>query len=105
MSLLQAVVAFVVGLLAGTVTRMVAGLAAVVALVLVVLGVALPESGLVTTSWNGTTSETNCCSSRAFCSASTPSARVRSWSSDEATEWRAVKWSASESEEQSLGTL
>ncbi|PSQ45472.1 hypothetical protein BRD15_11680 [Halobacteriales archaeon SW_6_65_15] len=48
MSLLQAVVAFVVGLLAGTVTRMVAGLAAVVALVLVVLGVALPEIGLVT---------------------------------------------------------
>ena len=48
MSLLQAIVVFVVGFLAGTVTRLVAGLAAVVALVLVVLGVALPEIGLVT---------------------------------------------------------
>lgn len=47
MSLFQAVVVFVVGLVAGTVTRWIAGLAAVVALILVVLGVALPEIGLV----------------------------------------------------------
>jgi membrane protein YdbS with pleckstrin-like domain len=48
MSLVQAVVVFVVGFLAGTVTRWIAGLAAIVALVLVVLGAALPEIGLVT---------------------------------------------------------
>jgi hypothetical protein len=49
MSLFQAVVVFVVvGLLAGTVTRWIAGLAAIVALVLVVLGIALPEISLVT---------------------------------------------------------
>lgn len=48
MSLVQAVVVFVVGFLAGTVTRLVAGLAAIVALALVVLGVGLPEIGLVT---------------------------------------------------------
>lgn len=48
MSLLTAVVVFLVGLLSGTVVRWVAGLAAFVALILVVLGVAAPEIGLVT---------------------------------------------------------
>ncbi|WP_372911551.1 hypothetical protein [Salinigranum sp.] len=47
MSLLAAVVVFVVGLVSGVVVRWVAGLAAVVALVLVVLGVAAPDIGLV----------------------------------------------------------
>lgn len=47
MSLLTAVVVFVVGLVSGVVVRWVAGLAALVALVLVVLGVAAPEIGLV----------------------------------------------------------
>ncbi|WP_435175172.1 hypothetical protein [Halorussus sp. AFM4] len=47
MSLLTAVVAFVVGFVSGTVVRWIAGLAAVVALVLVVLGVAAPEIGIV----------------------------------------------------------
>lgn len=48
MSLVTALVVFAVGLLSGLVVRWVAGLAAVVALVLVVLGVALPEIELVT---------------------------------------------------------
>lgn len=48
MSLFTAVVVFVVGLLSGTVVRWVAGLAAVVALILVLLGWAAPEIGLVT---------------------------------------------------------
>ncbi|WP_135830476.1 hypothetical protein [Halorussus halobius] len=48
MALFEMVVVFVVGLLAGTVVRWVAGLAAVVALVLAVLGFATPEIGLVT---------------------------------------------------------
>lgn len=47
MSLFQAVVVFIVGLLAGTVTRWIAGLTAIVALILVVLRVATPEIGLV----------------------------------------------------------
>lgn len=47
MSLLTAVVVFVVGLISGTVVRWVAGLAATVALVLVILGVATPEISLV----------------------------------------------------------
>ena len=47
MSLLTAIIVFVVGLLFGTVVRWVAGLAAIVALVLVVLGVATPDVALV----------------------------------------------------------
>ena len=47
MSLFTAVVVFVVGFVSGTVTRWAAGLAAVAALALVVLGVTTPESGLV----------------------------------------------------------
>lgn len=47
MSLLSAVAVFVVGLLSGTVVRWFAGLAAVVALVLVLLGVGPVEVGLV----------------------------------------------------------
>ncbi|ELZ27024.1 hypothetical protein C474_16779 [Halogeometricum pallidum JCM 14848] len=47
MSLLAAVVVFVVGLLSGVVVRAIAGLAAVVALLLVVFGVAAPDIGLV----------------------------------------------------------
>lgn len=47
MSLLTAIVVFVVGLLSGTVVRWVAGLAAVVALVLVLLGVSSFEVGIV----------------------------------------------------------
>ena len=48
MALFEAVVVFVVGILAGTVVRWVAGPAAVVALGLAVLGFATPEIGLVT---------------------------------------------------------
>ncbi|WP_336339002.1 hypothetical protein [Haloarcula brevis] len=48
MSLLTALVVFVVGLLSGIVVRWVAGLAALVALLLVIFGVAAPEIGLVT---------------------------------------------------------
>lgn len=44
MTLFEAVVIFVVGYLSGTVTRVFAGLAAVVALVLAVLGLAAPAS-------------------------------------------------------------
>lgn len=47
MSLLAAVVVFLVGLLSGFVVGAVAGLAAIVALLLVVFGVAAPEIGLV----------------------------------------------------------
>ena len=47
MSLLTAIVVFVVGLVSGVVVRWVAGLAAIVALLLVILGVAAPEIGLV----------------------------------------------------------
>ena len=47
MSLLAAVVVIVVGFVSGVVVRWVAGLAAVVALLLVILGWAAPEIGLV----------------------------------------------------------
>lgn len=47
MSLLSAIVVFVVGFVSGAVVRAFAGLAAVVALLLVVFGVAAPEIGLV----------------------------------------------------------
>lgn len=47
MSLLAAVVVFVVGFLSGAVTRWFAGLAAIVALVLALLGVVVPEIALV----------------------------------------------------------
>jgi hypothetical protein len=47
-SLLTAVVVFVVGLVSGVVVRWVAGLAALVALVLVLFGAAVPDIGLVT---------------------------------------------------------
>ena len=43
MTLAEAVVVFVVGYVSGTVTRMFAGLAAVVALVLAILGLAAPS--------------------------------------------------------------
>lgn len=43
MSLLEAVVVFVVGYVSGTVTRLFAGLAAIAALVLAVLGLATPD--------------------------------------------------------------
>ena len=47
MSLVTAVVIFVVGFVSGVVVRWVAGLAAIVALLLVVLGLAAPEIGVV----------------------------------------------------------
>ncbi|KZX46442.1 hypothetical protein [Haloarcula sp. K1] len=47
MSLFTAVVVFVVGLLSGIVIRWVAGLAAVLALVLVLLGATTPDIGLI----------------------------------------------------------
>lgn len=47
MSLLAAVVIFLVGFVSGVVVRAVAGLAAIVALLLVVFGVAAPDIGLV----------------------------------------------------------
>ena len=47
MSLLAAVAVFVVGLLSGTVVRWFAGLAAIVALVLVILGIGSVQVGLV----------------------------------------------------------
>lgn len=47
MSLVAAVVILVVGFVSGVVVRWVAGLAAVVALLLVILGWAAPEIGLV----------------------------------------------------------
>jgi len=46
MTLLEAIAVFVVGYVAGAVTRIFAGLAAVIALVLAVLGIALPDSVL-----------------------------------------------------------
>ena len=47
MGLVEAVVVFVVGYVSGTVTRWFAGLAAVVALILAVLGLAAPASFFV----------------------------------------------------------
>jgi hypothetical protein len=47
MSLLSAIVIFVVGLISGVVIRAIAGLAAFVALVLVIFGMAAPEIGLI----------------------------------------------------------
>lgn len=47
MSLVSAVVVFVVGFLSGTVTRWFAGLAAIVALALVLLGAVVPDVALV----------------------------------------------------------
>ena len=47
MSLLTAIVVFVVGFVSGVVVRAIAGLAAIVALLLVVFGVAAPDIGLV----------------------------------------------------------
>ncbi|EMA01623.1 hypothetical protein C438_14741 [Haloferax denitrificans ATCC 35960] len=47
MSLLTAVVVFLVGFVSGVVVRTVAGLAAIVALLLVVFGVAAPDIGLI----------------------------------------------------------
>jgi hypothetical protein len=47
MSLLSAAVIFLVGLVSGAVIRAFAGLAAVVALGLVIFGVAAPEIGLI----------------------------------------------------------
>lgn len=47
MGLLAAIVVFVVGLLSGTVVRWVAGLAAIVALVLVLLGITSLDVALV----------------------------------------------------------
>jgi len=44
MGLLEAILVFVVGYVSGAVTRIFAGLAAVLALILAVLGVALPAS-------------------------------------------------------------
>lgn len=44
MALLEAILVFAVGLVCGTVTRVFAGVAAVIALVLAVLGIALPSS-------------------------------------------------------------
>ena len=47
MSVISAIVIFVVGLLSGIVVRAVAGLAALIAILLVVSGIAAPEIGLV----------------------------------------------------------
>ncbi|USZ67761.1 hypothetical protein NGM10_13620 [Halorussus salilacus] len=47
MALLEAVVVFVIGLLSGTVTRWFAGLAAIAALVLAILGATTPDIALV----------------------------------------------------------
>lgn len=47
MSLLTAIVVFVVGFLSGTVTRWFAGLAAIVALVLVLFGIVDPDVALI----------------------------------------------------------
>ncbi|WP_158056178.1 hypothetical protein [Halorussus halophilus] len=47
MSFLTALVVFVVGIVSGTIVRWFAGLAAIVALVLVVLGFATPDIALV----------------------------------------------------------
>ena len=47
MSLVSAIVIFVVGLISGVIVRSVAGLAAVIALILVIFGIAVPEIGLI----------------------------------------------------------
>ena len=47
MSLFSAIVVFVVGLLSGVIIRTIAGLAALLALVLVIFGIAAPDIGLV----------------------------------------------------------
>ena len=47
MSLFSAIVVFVVGLLSGVIIRAIAGLAALIALVLVIFGIAAPDFGLV----------------------------------------------------------
>ena len=47
MSLLSAIVVFVIGLVSGAIIAAVAGLAAIVALLLVIFGVAAPEIGLI----------------------------------------------------------
>lgn len=47
MSFLSAVVIFVVGLISGIVVRAIAGLAAIIALILVIFGFAAPQIGLV----------------------------------------------------------
>ncbi|MBX0295185.1 hypothetical protein [Haloarcula nitratireducens] len=47
MSLLAAMVVLVVGFVSGVVVRWVAGLAAIIALLLVILGIAAPDIGLV----------------------------------------------------------
>lgn len=47
MALIDALIVFVIGFVSGTVVRWFAGLAAIVALVLVLLGVTTPEIGLV----------------------------------------------------------
>lgn len=47
MSLLTAVAVFVVGFISGTVTRWLAGIAAIAALVLVLLGAVVPDVALV----------------------------------------------------------
>ena len=47
MALVEAVIVFAVGLVSGTVVRWFAGLAAIVALVLVILGIATPDVSLV----------------------------------------------------------
>lgn len=49
MSVVTAIVVFVVGFLSGTVTRWFAGLAAIIALVLALLGVVVPDIVLVDT--------------------------------------------------------
>ncbi|WP_152042920.1 hypothetical protein [Salinigranum salinum] len=47
MSLLSAIVIFVVGLISGVIIRAIAGLAALIALVLVIFGIAAPDIGLI----------------------------------------------------------
>ncbi|MFC6862760.1 hypothetical protein ACFQGE_04710 [Halomicroarcula sp. GCM10025817] len=47
MSLFSAIVVFVVGLFSGVIIRAIAGLAALIALVLVIFGIAAPDIGLV----------------------------------------------------------
>lgn len=47
MSLLSAIIIFVVGLISGVIIRAIAGLAAIIALILVILGIAAPQIGLI----------------------------------------------------------
>ncbi|WP_135303714.1 hypothetical protein [Haloarcula amylovorans] len=47
MSFLAAVVVLIVGFVSGVIVRWVAGLAAIIALLLVILGIAAPDIGLV----------------------------------------------------------